>query len=258
MELFRVFGWGVPTHEFFVALGVAVAGLVYLYEARRRGMLTEQTAWVAVGAMIGGAVLAKVGSAWRFVGDGNTITELYLYGGRTILGGLAGAYLGALVAKRIVGVRFSTGDLFAPAVAIGLAVGRIGCFLTEQPGTITSLPWGITVSEDAAAAIVNCPQCASGLAMHPSFLYEVLFLAGLFAVLWWRRDRWPAPGFGFKVFLLSYGVFRFGVEFVRGNTELALGLSGSQLFLLVTLPVLAMYVASVLGRRREVPAEVNA
>ena len=259
IELFEVFGWGVPTHEFFVALGVAVAGVVYLYEARRRDILTEQTAWVAVGALLGGALLAKVGSAWRFVGDGTTITELYLYGGRTILGGLAGAYLGAVVTKRIVGVRFSTGDLFAPAIAIGLAIGRIGCFLTEQIGTTTSMPWGITVSETAAASIVNCPQCATGQPMHPSFLYEIAFLSAAFALLWWWRDRWPVPGLGFKVFLLGYGVFRFGVEFVRGNPELAFGLSGSQLFLLVTVPLLAIYVFRVLGtERRRTTVEVAA
>lgn len=240
--LFDVAGREVPTHEFFVALGVAVAAFVYLFEARRGGRLNEQTGWVAAGALIGGAVFAKIGSAWRFVGSGATLEELFLFGGRSILGGLAGAYLGAIVAKRLVGYRRSTGDLFAPAVAIGLAVGRIGCFLTEQVGTPTSMPWGITVSPEAAASIPNCPQCLTGQPMHPSFLYEIGFLVVAFALLWLGRDRLAVEGMSFKLFLLAYGMFRFGVEFVRGNPEMGFGFTGSQLFLLITIPILVIYV----------------
>lgn len=240
--LFRVFGWGVPTHEFFIAVGLTVAAAVYFWEARRKGLLSEQTAWIVVGALIGGAILAKVGSAWRFAGDGSSLTELYLFGGRSILGGLAGAYFGAIVTKRIVGYRRSTGDLFAPAVAIGLAIGRIGCFLTEQVGTPTSMPWGVTVPAATATSIPNCPQCVTGVAMHPSFLYEIAFLTVTFAVLWWGRDR-LAAGMSFKLFLLGYGAFRFAVEFVRGNPEMAFGLSGSQIFLLVTIPILLVTIA---------------
>jgi phosphatidylglycerol---prolipoprotein diacylglyceryl transferase len=241
-QLFEVLGWEVPTHEFFVALGVAVATVVYFLEARRRRRLSEETWWIAASALIGGALLAKVGSAWRFVGSGATIQELLLFGGRSILGGMAGAYFGAIIAKRLLGYRRSTGDLFAPAVAIGLAVGRIGCFLTEQVGTPTSLPWGITVSPEAAASIPNCPQCLTGTPMHPSFLYEIVFLVVAFVVLRWGRDRFAGEGISFKVFLLAYGIFRFGVEFVRGNPEMAFGLSGSQLFLLVTIPILLIHI----------------
>lgn len=248
--LFEVLGWRVPTHESFVGLGVAVAAAVYFWEARRKGLLSEQTAWVAVGALVGGAVLAKLGSAWRFVGSGSTLSELFLFGGRSILGGLAGAYVGAVVAKRLVGYRRSTGDLFAPAVAVGLAVGRVGCYLTEQVGTATALPWGVGVSAEAAASIPNCPQCADGRLMHPSFLYEVAFLAVAFLVLWWGRDRLAIEGHAFKLFLAGYGIFRFGVEFVRGNPEMAFGMSGSQIFLLFTVPVLIYNLGRVVYRQR--------
>lgn len=253
--LIEVLGFSIPTHEFFVALGVAVAAVIYLLEARRRHMLTEQTAWIVVGALIGGALFAKIGSAWRFVGDGASLTDLYLYGGRSILGGLAGAYFGAIVTKRIVGYRRSTGDLFAPAVALGLAVGRVGCFLTEQVGTTTTLPWGITVSPDVASRLANCPQCHLGVPMHPSFLYESLFLLGVFAVLWWARDRLPIEGLAFKLFLLAYGLFRFGVEFVRGNEVMAGGLTGSQIFLLITLPILAIAIVRSLASVPSAPRE---
>ena len=63
--------------------------------------------------------------------DNATLAEQWAYGNRSILGGLVGAWLGVHVAKRLCGYRLRTGDLFAPAVALGMAVGRIGCFLTE-------------------------------------------------------------------------------------------------------------------------------
>jgi prolipoprotein diacylglyceryltransferase len=254
--LFEIRGWGMPTHEFFIAIGLAVATAVYFWEARRKGLLNEQTAWIAVGALVGGAILAKVGSAWRFAGDGSTLTELYLFGGRSILGGLAGAYVGALITKRLLGYRRSTGDLFAPPVAIGLAIGRIGCFLTEQVGTPTSMPWGVTVPAATAASIPNCPQCLTGAAMHPSFLYEIVFLTVTFAVLWWGRDR-LAVGLSFKLFLLGYGVFRIAVEFVRGNPEMAFGLSGSQIFLIVTIPLLIVHIARMQRPRNLAMAEAH-
>ena len=254
--LFEIRGWGMPTHEFFIAIGLAVATAVYFWEARRKGLLNEQTAWIAVGALVGGAILAKVGSAWRFAGDGSTLTELYLFGGRSSSGGLAGAYVGALITKRLLGYRRSTGDLFAPAVAIGLAIGRIGCFLTEQVGAPTSMPWGVTVPAATAASIPNCPQCLTGAAMHPSFLYEIVFLTVTFAVLWWGRDR-LAVGLSFKLFLLGYGVFRIAVEFVRGNPEMAFGLSGSQIFLIVTIPLLIVHIARMQRPRNLAMAEAH-
>jgi len=64
-----------------------------------------------------------------------SLMEQWLYGNRSILGGLVGAWIGVHVAKKIVGYRVRTGDLFAPAVALGMAIGRVGCLLTELPGT---------------------------------------------------------------------------------------------------------------------------
>ena len=105
------------------------------------------------------------------------------------------------------------------------------------------MPWGITVSPEVAATIPNCPQCVSGLAMHPSFLYEIGFHLIAFAILWGYRDRLATEGASFKLYLLAYGLFRFALEFVRGNEVMAGGLTGSQIFLLVTLPLLVVYVA---------------
>jgi phosphatidylglycerol---prolipoprotein diacylglyceryl transferase len=241
--LFHLGRYPIMTHDFFVLLGVIAASIVFLHETRRRRVHTEKLSWVVLGALAGGAVGAKLSTVWRYVADvpHPSLYGVLVYGGKSILGGLAGAYIGALLAKRIVGYRESTGDLFAPAIALGMAVGRWGCFLTEQVGTPTSLPWGIRVSRELATRIPNCPQCASGVAMHPSFLYEIVFQAAMFVFLLWLRPRVHVKGELFKIYLISYAIFRFGVEFVRGNQEMWAGLTGPQLFLIPSTLLLAVY-----------------
>ncbi|PZF99186.1 prolipoprotein diacylglyceryl transferase family protein, partial [Nonomuraea aridisoli] len=129
----------MPYHEIFVGLGVLVASVVFVREARRRGALNEQSLVAVAGALVGGAIGMRL-AGWLETLDPQ---DLWLYGSRSILGGLTGAYVGVLVAKRITGYKERTGDLFAPAVALGMAVGRIGCHLTEAPGRPTDLPWGV-------------------------------------------------------------------------------------------------------------------
>ena len=248
--LFHVGGLAVPTHTFFVVLGAGVALIVFALESRRRGASTNAMWTVAAGALLGGAVLAKASTAWRYVteGEGFSLQGILIHGGKSVVGGLAGAYFGAVLTKRLLGYREKTGDVFAPAVALGIAVGRVGCFLTEQIGTPTGASWGFVPPADVAAGIPNCPQCLRGVPLHPSFLYEIAFCVIAFGVLIFLRDRVPVPGELFKLFLLGYGLFRFGVEFVRGNPEMAFGLTGTQLFLLATMPILIGYFIAQLAR----------
>lgn len=242
--LFHLGRFPVPTHDFFTALGLIVAAAWVLFESRRRGEANRSMAAIAAGALLGAGVGARLGNWWVYVTSGGTLTlpGLLVDSGKSVLGGLTGAYVGVLVTKRLIGYRQKTGDIFAPAAALGIAIGRIGCFLTEQPGTPTSLPWGFTPPVETLAGIPNCPQCQPGVAMHPSFLYEIGFFLALFALLMWLRPRLrDQPGELFKVFLAAYIGFRFGIEFVRGNEVVAMGLTRSQLFLSVTAPLIAWY-----------------
>src|SRR5262245_51081523 len=123
---------GLNTHDLFVALGVLAGTIVFVWEVRRR-RVNDDRIWVVVaGTLLGGAVFARLGT-WLEHLDlrrNASLLEQWLYGNRSILSGLVGAYLGALVAKRLVGYKERTGDLFAPAVALSMAIGRIGCLLT--------------------------------------------------------------------------------------------------------------------------------
>jgi phosphatidylglycerol---prolipoprotein diacylglyceryl transferase len=227
----------IPTHPLFVGLGVLAAFVVFVVEARRRGQTDEKMAYVVLGALLGGAVFMRLGTWLQHLDlrQNASLGEQWLYGNRSILGGLFGAWLGVHVAKRLVGYRQRTGDLFAPAVALGMAVGRVGCLLTELPGTPTGSAYGVRLSR-AAAHRLHAP---ADVPLHPSFGYEIAFHLVAFAVLWfWLRHRLTAPGETLTFYLAAYGVFRFLVEFVRGNEVVWHGLTRPQLFLLVTVPLL--------------------
>jgi prolipoprotein diacylglyceryl transferase len=252
----------IRTHDLMVALGIAVAALVFWYEARRRGVRDERLWYVVAGALVGGAILTRLGTWVQHLDlrANASLAEQWLYGNRSILSGLLGAYLGAHVAKRLVGYGQRTGDLFAPAVAAGMAVGRVGCFLTELPGTPTRLPWGVTLTPAQAATI---PHAVANVPLHPSFAYEILFQLAALAALVALRSRITEPGELFKLYLSAYAVFRFMVEFVRGNEVVFAGLTRPQLFLLACAPLIVWHLvrqarAGVYGLRRTAdPIEVT-
>jgi phosphatidylglycerol:prolipoprotein diacylglycerol transferase len=239
----------ILSHDVFVALGIGVAALVLLWEIRRRGAQDERLWYVLAGALVGGALLARLGTWAQHLDprDNATLLEQWAYGNRSILSGLVGAYVGAIVAKKVSGYPWRTGDLFAPAVAAGMAVGRVGCLLAEPPGTPTGLPWGVTLSPAQAEAM----HTVAGVPLHPSFGYEILFHLVAFGALLALRHRVTAPGALFKIYLAAYAAFRFVVEFVRGNEVVWLGLTRPQLFLLVCLPLVVAGLVNDLVRRKE-------
>jgi phosphatidylglycerol:prolipoprotein diacylglycerol transferase len=237
-----VAGIPVPTHGLFVGLGVVAACLVFVVEARRRGQTDERIWYVVTGALIGGAIFMRLGPWFQHLDlrENASLPEQWLYGNRSILGGLFGAWLGVHVTKRLVGYTSRTGDLFAPAVALGMAIGRIGCLLTELPGTPTGTSFGITLDAEDAARL----GAPAGVPLHPSFAYEIVFQAAAFAVIWfWLRHRLVSPGETLTFYLLGYGVFRFLVEFTRGNEVAWHGLTRPQLFLMATMPLVLARIA---------------
>jgi prolipoprotein diacylglyceryltransferase len=240
-SLGRVGPLTIGTHDVFVGAGVLVAVVVFILELRRRGVRDDRMWVIVAGALTGGAVFARLGTWLQHLDlrRNASFVEQWLYGNRSILSGLIGAYLGVLLAKRLTGYRARTGDLFAPAVAAGMAIGRVGCLLTELPGTPTSLLWGITLTPAEAATIPGAP---AGVALHPSFAYEIAFHVAAFATLWWSRSRLTEPGESFALYVIAYAAFRFLVEFVRGNEVVLAGLTRPQLFLVLCLPLGAWHI----------------
>ncbi|MDO5700858.1 MAG: prolipoprotein diacylglyceryl transferase [Bowdeniella nasicola] len=249
----ELLGWPVrvDTHATFVALGLAVAGFVMWRESTRRALTSDHLLYTVAGALAGGALFMRLGTWLRHLDlrQNASLVEQWSYGNRSIIGGLLGAWIGVHVVKRLIGMRERTGDIYAPAVAAGMAIGRIGCLLTETPGTACPMcalgapclegrglcGLGL-VLDTATAERLGAP---AGVALHASFGYEIAFHLIAFAVLWgYLRYRPIPPGETFVLYVGGYAVFRFFVEFVRGNEVVAAGLTRPQLVLAVTIPLL--------------------
>jgi phosphatidylglycerol---prolipoprotein diacylglyceryl transferase len=241
------------THDVFTILGLLAGLAIYYRELRRRDMLEDRIVAISLAVVLGGAVGARLITAWehleyyRLLGEA-PLTWVIEHSGKSLIGAIAGGYVAGVVAKRLLGYRRSTGDCYALAIPVAVVIGRIGCFLSELPlGTPTDLPWGIRADPAAVAAFVRCPGCDQ--AMHPSMLYEIAFnLAAIAAIVRWRH-RVPVPGDLLKAYLLAAFGFRFLVEYVRANEVQALGLTGPQIVLIPLLALLAIHFVRQARRR---------
>ncbi len=168
----------VHPHFFFETLSYVIAFAVYLQLRRRfADPIATPLRWAVIAAAVSGAALgAKLlfwfedpQLTWQHLHD-----PAYLLGGKTIVGALAFGLLSVELFKRYVGLRDSTGDLYAIPLALGIAIGRIGCFLTglsdNTYGTPTTLPWAINFGD-------NIPR-------HPTQLYEIIVLLALIPLLY--------------------------------------------------------------------------
>ncbi len=228
----------------FETVAYFVAFQFYLALRRRFGdPLCDGTRWQVIAAA---AVGAAIGSKMLFFLEDPALTfnslhdPLYFIGGKTIVGGLIGGLIMVELVKRSMGVSRSTGDLFAMPLALGIAVGRVGCFLTgladHTYGTATALPWGVDFGD--------------GIHRHPTQLYEVVFLLALIPLLNWvmleannGQDQAAfRPGDAFKLFMIGYMSFRLLVDAIKPYPRIALGLGTLQW---VSLGVLIYYAPDI-------------
>ena len=212
--LFTLGGVPVPSYEVFVTLALAIGGLVFWLLARRDRTSSERTLYIAVGALVGGALGAKL-LEWCFTWR-SVVAHLdslpALLAGRTVIGGFVGGSFGVIVVKRWLGITERRGNLLAPAIALGLAIGRVGCLLRGCCyGEPTTLPWGVDFGDH--------------IARHPTQVYEIVFALAAFGLMLTFRRRVTTPGRLFTIFVSSYLVFRFFEEFVRAGDRVAAGLT---------------------------------
>jgi phosphatidylglycerol:prolipoprotein diacylglycerol transferase len=196
-------------HFIFESLAYAVAFRLYLIERRKAGDFLEPSLrWTIVVAAIAGAAVGSKVLFWledpaRTLAHWNSVE--YLMGGKTIVGAILGGTIAVEWVKRRKGVTRRTGDLFAVPIAIGIAIGRIGCFLAgiqdDTYGIATVLPWGVDLGD--------------GVRRHPVQLYEtgaMILLAFLLARIVPPRY---AEGDRFRVLLLAYFGWRVFVDFLK-------------------------------------------
>ena len=239
MNPIDLLGFRIQPHPAFEALGYAVGLFLILRQRARQGdrIPNETRWWVIAAAMVGGALGSK---ALYWFEDPAALRAhwndpAFLLAGKTIVGGLLGGLIGVEIVKRLLGEHRSTGDLLAVPLAIGIAIGRVGCFLTGLPdrthGNPTSLPWGVDFGD--------------GIPRHPTQLYEIVFLAGLAVVLTRMRSR--REGDVFKAFMVGYLAFRLAIDVLKPDIRVALGLSAIQWACVAGL----LYYARLMWRRAE-------
>lgn len=220
---FHILGRPVPSHLVMEALGYCVGFQTYLM-LRRREIDTNRDAvtqvWILAGAILGALVGSKVLAIvesfpeyWANRGDPRVWLE-----GKTIVGGLLGGWVGVEIVKRIRGVRGSTGDAYVIPLILGIAIGRVGCFLTGLPdhtyGVKTLLPWGVDFGDGKR---------------HPTQLYEIAALLCIGVIVQIRARRKHVRGELFRLFLTLYLLFRFAIEFIKPTYKPYLGLSAIQI-----------------------------
>jgi phosphatidylglycerol:prolipoprotein diacylglycerol transferase len=160
---------------------------------------------------------------------------LYVWeGGLSFHGGFLGVATAAWIyarKKKIPFLRFA--DIFCVPIALGNAFGRIGNFINgELYGTPTSLPWGVVF------------QGAEG-ARHPTQIYEALYNAAIFGILYTLRNKQWKDGTIFGIFMILYAIFRFTVEFIKDLPQYGALTMGQWL----TLPVFLIGIWLVWTRR---------
>jgi prolipoprotein diacylglyceryltransferase len=209
-------------HLVFETAAYAIAFWVYLLLRKRTGdLLDDGNRWWMIAAAAMGAVVGSKVLYW-FEDPALTLAHwrepAYLMGGKTIVGALIGGLFAVEIAKRHLGIAKRTGDLFAMPLCVGIAIGRIGCFLTglddHTAGIATSLPWGVNFGD--------------GISRHPTQLYEVLFALALGVFLWRRRQQSYAIGDLFKMFMVAYFAFRLACDFLKPDMRVLFGLSSIQ------------------------------
>ena len=237
----------ISTYSLMFLCAYIVGGAMTYFEARRQGRATEAVLQVALGALAGGLVGAKL-SMLIFLGPQTFVKDLpYLwFSGQSWTGGFFGGYAGVLIVKRWKGIHYSTGDIFAPAIPLAQAIGRVGNVLGGDPfGLPSKLPWAML---------------QRGVWRQPSALYELILDLALFVVIWRLRDRLPQAGDLFKLYIVGYCGLRFLVDFTRDDPRYLFNLTLVQLLYSVAIASFGyqLWLSFRAARRAAVPAVLAA
>jgi phosphatidylglycerol:prolipoprotein diacylglycerol transferase len=254
---------GLTIYSYGVLLAAAyLLGLQFaLIRARRRGLDPQRVMdlgiWIIVSALIGAKLLLLIVNFREFTANPRDLLGLARSGGVFYGGLIAAVVVSLLYLRRHNMPLWTTTDVFAPGIALGHVVGRLGCLLAGCCfGKPTSVPWAITFTDPAAMANVGTPL---GVPLHPTQLYEAGAEALILAFLlgFERRGR-PFPGRTFWSYMLLYGVSRFLVEMYRGDSRGMVfdALSTSQFVSVLLVPV--SIVMLILLSRRPDPARHRA
>jgi phosphatidylglycerol---prolipoprotein diacylglyceryl transferase len=208
----------LPAYGFMMSIAVLVGVKFAVSRAGRHGLDSQFVYYAGSLAALTALVMAKllnVGihpvESWRSPGVLVTGAGTFLFG-----------FLSALCLICFIAVRrgvslWAIADCFAPSLALGVCLARIGCFLSGcDYGKPTDLPWGVVFTNPLTAQLASTPL---GVRLHPSQLYESLLGLSTFIVLICLSRRERRPGALILTFISCYAVGRFFIEFSRGDLD---------------------------------------
>lgn len=218
----------IESHLIFELLAYTLGFRYYVYlKKQEKDLISEENRlWIFIGAAFGALIFSRILGVLEninlFFEQKNLL--VILMSSKTIVGGLLGGLLGVEITKRIVGVKTSSGDLMTYPLILGIGIGRIGCFLAGVKdgtyGNPSNLPWAMDLGD--------------GIKRHPTNLYEIIFLVMLWIFIkQLDKNTKLENGSKFKIFLASYVMFRFLIEFIKPFFHFSFGLSPIQLACLI-------------------------
>lgn len=205
--------------------------------------------YIIISALVGAKLLLLVTDFRTFTDNPRELLSLARSGG-VFYGGLILAVSVAVWYIRRIGLPlWTTCDVFAPGIALGHVVGRLGClFAGCCYGKPTSVPWAITFTDPFAATNVGTPL---NVPLHPTQVYEAGAEAVILLVLLGTENRGrPYPGRTFWLYILLYSISRFAIEIYRGDPRGAIGVFSTSQFISLLLAPLAIGMLLYLGRRQ--------
>ena len=223
-----VFGYEINIHLVLEYLAFFLGYRYYVFLRKRTNDTIVSTnrlsiiLGAAIGAFLGSRIMGFLENP-VFLSDAKSIIELF--NAKTIMGGLFGGLLGVEIAKKIIGEKESSGDLFTFPIILGIFIGRIGCFLSGTNeftyGKETNFFLGMNLGDN--------------IKRHPIALYELIFLIVLFFFLKKLKTKNIKNGLLFQYFMIAYFSFRFFIEFLKPNHFLIFGISSIQILCLICL-----------------------
>src|SRR3954453_16896800 len=259
----RLFELGpVTVYTYGVLLAAAyLLGLkLAMVRAKSRGLdqtrVLDLGIYIIISALVGAKLLLLITDFRSFVNTPSELLSLARSGG-VFYGGLILAVVVALWYIRRIGLPlWTTCDVFAPGIALGHVVGRMGCYFAGCCyGKPTSVPWAITFTDPYAAANVGTPL---NVPLPPTQLYEAGAEALILGLLLFteRRGR-RYPGRTFWLYMLLYAISRYIIEMFRDDPRGTVMMFSTSQFISVILAPLAVVMLVYLRRRGE-PAPKSA
>jgi phosphatidylglycerol:prolipoprotein diacylglycerol transferase len=237
--LFRIGDFEITSFGVLVAIGALVGVSVFRRELER-SRLPADTIDAAFAGIFAGLLGAKLWWTIEFFGTAPYLSLLFSRGGLSWFGGFTfGIAAGLLVIKAKRVPLLAALSAAAPALAIGHAIGRVGCFMVgDDYGKVSNLPWAVAFPEGLPPTLDR---------VHPTQLYEAIPLFVICGVLIHLRRAGYSDRVVFGTYLVLAGTTRFLVEFLRINAKVLGPMTVAQLAALTAVAAGAWLLAG--GRR---------